>query len=192
MASAPTTYERIGQVLARFSERERVLLVAMVCVLGALLVTSLGYLGSQKLGSLSDDNEAKRAAIASIIREREAITAKMMQRERLNDQLENNDLRMNSFVEQRASALGIRRPTEFTERQEQATAGVTEFLTTVEFPQLSPRELDDFLREVYFSEELVHIRTIETEQSRRSPSDLTANITLATYRRERTSGSEED
>jgi hypothetical protein len=171
--------------IAQLSPRERLLLGVMVAWLsiGATLVVIWVAVGSMR--ELSQGNDDRRAAMLELLAQRTTFAQQQAASQELAERLSNNELRLSSFIESAATRAGLPAPTDFNDRQTPREGGITAFETTARFQGIELADFDRLMNELRSSEELVYIQHVSLEPGRgRSASQLVAEVTLVTYRRQ--------
>lgn len=175
--------ERVQSALSGLTERERKLLGIML-----LIVVGLGgffFFNSMRLKTTEyrEGITARREAIDDLLANRDEYAAQIAAQRRTQEQLQNNQLSLATFVETQSRSLQITRPSNFSDSR-QPVAGnesVTAHSTEVTFPAMSLQQLSDFVNAVARSRELVYVQRIELEQPRNA-SAFQVTMRLATYR----------
>lgn len=166
------------------SEREQKLLGVMLVVvsLGVFLVASFGI--SSAFEKVDAQNERLRGALDAVLQQRDTFRSRAAAAQLAQSKLETNTLRLSSFIEARATRLGLASPRGFTDRQTPREDGITAFETTAQFQGLDLTQLDQLLNEFRNTDELVYIQEVQVDPSRaRTTTGLDVRVTLVTYRR---------
>lgn len=180
----PRSIDALRSRFSQLTERERKLLAIMAVTAIVFVLLFGNLLIGNALDGLREGNQERRAALNSLIHERDAYLMEVERARALEAQLEGNQLRLSSFIEAQASAAGVPRPREFRDHsQPVGQTGVTSHETTVSFPSMSFEQLMDLLNTFDGSDELVFIQSLRVAPARRGEHGLDADITIATYRR---------
>ena len=164
------------------SERERRLVAAMGATFLILLVLALGMRANRSAEARADAIESGREALQSLLQSQGQYRVNAARLERIEEQLETNDLRLSTFIEARATPANIDRPREFRDRSQPLEDGaVVAHYTTAVFPSMTIEQLYSLLNEVERSEELVFTNQISVEPPRGAASGLQVELTLVTY-----------
>jgi len=181
---SPTLMDRIAERLDGFTPRERMLLGIMAGIFAVGISAIVVYTMTGTLRTLSADNNEKREALSNLLAERDTYAQARAESDALQAQLDENPLRLSSFIEARATRLGIRSPSEYVDRQEPRDDGIVELQTTAEFPGIELGDLDALLREFVGTEELVFVQEIAVQPARGRGNDgHQVEVTLVTYQR---------
>lgn len=172
---------RVTQAFSELSERERVLLAVMVGVLSVLAVTVVTYLATTKLADANERIEEQREALALLATQREAFLENSAINERINDQVNNNSVRLSTFIEGRARQARLNTPRSIDDGQNPRN-NVVLHTATAEFNGVQLEQFQNFMQLVEQSDELVFTHQIELAPSRRGGGmDLT--VTVGTFKR---------
>jgi general secretion pathway protein M len=175
---------RASAQLAGMTPRERMLLLVMAVVLGTGATLISCWLLMQRLWELEDSNEQRRAMIGELLERQDDFAQLAAERDRIEEQLSGSEVRLSTFIESKATAIGISRPNEYTDRQVQRDGGITMLETIAEFDRLSLSDLDQLMNSIEESEELVFIQGLTVAPARRSENrELTVEVNLATFKR---------
>lgn len=184
MNETPTLMSRIAERLEGFTPRERVLLGAMAAILSVGLFAIVVYTMTGTLRTLQSDNDERRDALTNLLSQRDTYAQARAESDALQAQLDENPLRLSSFIEARATRLGIRSPSEYVDRQEPRDDGIVELQTTAEFPGIELGDLDALLREFVATDQLVFVQEISVQPARgRGNEGHQVEVTLVTYQR---------
>ncbi len=185
MSAAPETFgERMRERWEQLSSRERTLLAAWVAIMALGLTSIAVYQATTTLGHLAEGNDDRREAIAMLLAERDDFRARIEQARTEQEKLENNELRLSSFIEAAATRQGIRSPSEYNDRREVRDNGIAAMQTTAVFPSMDMVQLDELLNTFQNTEELVYIEQVAVEPPRgRNTEGLQVEVTLVTYER---------
>ncbi|MFT4705631.1 MAG: hypothetical protein ACI81R_003342 [Bradymonadia bacterium] len=169
-----------------FSERERRLLLIMVGVLSALAFLAITYSHTLKVEELQDEITERRDAVDRLIREYEPFMLADAQRQLVESKLEEEPVRLSTFIEARASRAGIGRPSEIRDRSQPLDGGITKHVSTAVFATMTAAQLNDLLSSVAESDELVFADQIAFQPPRggNNTGMLAVELTLATFSRE--------
>jgi type II secretory pathway component PulM len=175
---------RLAERWEQFTPRERSLLLVMLGVLlsGVVLITT--YTTWQKFSALQSENDARREILGQLLAQRDTFRARAEQSARVQEQLEDNDLRLSTFIESSATRAGMARPTDFTDREQQRDGNIVAMETSAMFPSVEMQQLTDLLNEVESTDELVFVQQVKVSPPRgRNAEGLQATITLVTYQK---------
>lgn len=184
MNESTTVMDRVDAALARFTERERLLIGVMILVVSAMAAFVVAWLLNGRMNTLHEEIAAKRDALTLLINESGEYRRNSEVNEELRRQLEENDIRLSTFIEGRGGRAGISRPREFRDNQTDLEGGVTMHTTTAEFDRVDLDQLQRLLSSIEESDELVFTRQVAVAPARREQSELQLEITLATFKRE--------
>lgn len=190
MSAAQESFgERMRERWEQLSSRERLLLVVWVAVM-LVGLTSIGvYKTITTLGELNESNDERRATIELLLAERDDFRARLERTRSEQEKLEDNTLRLSSFIEAAATRQGVRSPSEYNDRREDREDGIAAIQTTAVFPSMDMVQLDELLNTFQNTEELVYIQQVAVEPPRgRNTEGLQVEVTLVTY--ERSTGGE--
>ncbi len=174
---------RIASAFAGLSDRERVLLAIMVVVLGTLATVALSYMATTRMSELQTEIDSKRGALALIAEQRESYARNAAQNAELQEQLQDNRLRLSTFIESRARQASLSPPREFRDNTLPVDGGVTLVTTTAQFESVELEQLEAFMTTIESSDELVFSRNLAVSPARRGSTGLQVELTLSTYRR---------
>jgi hypothetical protein len=195
-----------SRLLSRFESlnpRERTLLLVLAGILVPGLSAVLLYVRFGQLSELNRQNDLRRDVIAELLAERDQFAAAAAAEEALEEALDNNTLRLSSFVESRATELGVPVPNDFDDLNTPATGGIETIVTVAKFASMQLGDLDELLNDIESSPELVYIRGISVAPARgtssrrgssgaATPGSLQVELTLATFRRAESRGGDDD
>lgn len=173
--------QRVEAALERLSARERVLLAAMVTVLVVMGASLAIFLVGGRLDTLSETVSAKRDAIGALSARGEDYLANAAYNERINEQLQSNDLRLSTFIEGRAGRATIPRPREFRDAQQELD-GVTLVTTTASFTAIDFDQMQRLLSSIEDTDELVFVRRVAISPARGVADKIDLDLTVATFR----------
>jgi hypothetical protein len=186
MSAFSTVKTRLQEQWIGMTSRERVLLVIMFGVMGTGVSLITLYLLMQNLWRLEDENQQRRQVISELLERRADFAAESAERERIEDRLNGNEVRLSSFIESRVNEAGISRPSEYTDRQTQRDNGITVMETTAEFDRMSLGDIDELMNSIESSDDLVFIQGLTVAPARRSTEgELTVELNLVTFKRSR-------
>lgn len=185
MSAAQESFgERMRERWEQLSSRERTLLTAWVAIMALGLTSIAIYQATTTLGHLAEGNDDRREAIAMLLAERDDFRARIEQSRTEQEKLDNNELRLSSFIEAAATRQGIRSPSEYNDRREVRDNGIAAMQTTAVFPSMDMVQLDELLNAFQNTEELVYIEQVAVEPPRgRNAEGLQVEVTLVTYER---------
>lgn len=172
---------RVTQAFAELSERERKLLAVMVVVLSIMALTLVTYLTSIRLADANDRIEDQREALALLATQREAFLENSAITERINDQVNNNSVRLSTFIEGRARQARLNTPRSIDDGQTPRT-DVVLHTATAEFTGVELEQFQNFMELVEQSDELVFTHQIELAPSRRG-GGMDLSVTVGTFKR---------
>ena len=185
MEDKPGLFGRLEGALEKYTDRERRLLMIMAIIVPLMLVTLIGSMTFRSLGKLNDKIEDQRAVLSDLFAERVNFVESQLAEEALNEQLENNNLQLASFIEARANDAGVARPRNFRDQTlPLGEGGIEEVETTTTFTDMTPADLDNLMVEILTAPELVYVRRLTLAPGRgRDANGLQVELTLVTYRR---------
>ncbi|MCB9506088.1 MAG: hypothetical protein H6697_00295 [Myxococcales bacterium] len=176
---------RVGAALEGLSERERRLVALMLVVVGMTVVVLTTYGVTTALSSRDEAIESKRAALQLLIEQRDTFVAASTEAAAIREQLSDNNLRLSTFIEGRAAAAGIPRPREFDDSTQPLEGNITAEVTSAEFASLSFAQLQSLMSAIEGTDELVYVQQLAFSPARRGAEGLQLEVTLRTYKRER-------
>ena len=186
MSAVSNIQDKLREQWFGMTSRERVLLTVMLGIMSSGASLIVVYLLMQNLATLDDDNQQRRQAISEMLDRRADFAAEAAVRDRIEDQLNGNEVRLSSFIESRVNEAGIARPSEYTDRQTQRDNGITVMETIAEFDRMSLGDLDELMNSIESSEDLVFIQGLTVAPARRSTTgDLSVELNLVTFKRSR-------
>lgn len=183
MSESRSVMDRLDSVLARFSERERMLLGVMAVTLFTLGVLASALVLRGRMETLNSEIDAKRSALSLLATQSEEYVRNSERNARLREQLRDNSIRLSTYIEGRAGRASIPRPREFRDNQLELDGGIKMLTTTVTFSSVELDQLQRLMESIEDSEELVFTRQIAVAPSRRE-AGLELELTLATFKQE--------
>lgn len=179
-----TTQEsRLAQAFAKLSDRERVLLGVMFVVLGSLAAIALTYVSSQRMAELQDEIDAKRTVLTELTTQRDDYLRNAARNAEIREQVRTANLRLSTFIEGRARAARLPTPREFSDNTQPLDGGVTLVTSTAQFASVELEQLEDMMRDIETSDELVFTRNLSVSPASRGADGMQVEVTLSTYRR---------
>jgi len=183
MSEDLSLYDRLSNRLQRFTPREQRLLGVMGLVLGCGLLLVVGYIFASTASQVREDNDERRRVLQMLRMQSGDFMAGLERNRRDQEKLNNNDLRLTTFIESRAATNGISFPSNFSDREVPGPDGVTSYQTTADFASLELAEVATLLNAFDSTQELVYIQDISISPARAREGGLFTKITLVTFRR---------
>lgn len=184
MSGSTMLADRFEAALARFSDRERMLLGVMMLVFATLAVLGVTFVVRGRLADLHEGIEARRDALQLLATQADEYRRNSAYNDALREQLANNQIRLSTFIEGRAGRANIPRPREFRDAQQVLEGGITMYTTTADFGGIEFEQMQRLLQSIEEADELVFTRQVAVAPARRGGNGIDLEVTLATYKQE--------
>jgi hypothetical protein len=187
MSALERAADTLRQRFDGLSSRERTLIGAMLTtfvVLGFGLAIGLTV---QSSADLTEAIEKKRLALDKLSQQRGTFVEKARERERRDEQLRTNTVRLSSFLEDATTAVGLGRPREFRDSQEPVAgfSAITALRTTVRLDEVTFDQFRQLVDSIARTDELVYIEkvSLSTSRGREAADKIDVEIAVVTYQR---------
>ena len=175
-------------VLSRLSSRERVLLLLMAVLFGAMFAFIFGKSFLSSSGDLDSRLEQYENALQQLSARQDDFVEQVRRSEEINAKLETNDLQLRTFLEGECRETSVSVPSMYNDSvipqrdPETGLARIVEYETVATINSVNPTNLSRLLHRIATSDELILLKAVDVRPSRRSDGSYQVRLTVSTYK----------
>lgn len=175
-------------MLNKLNTREKTLVGVMVGLFSLMGIFMVGKSLTGGGGDIDTQIQLYQSALQQLSMRQGDFAAEVQRQELLQEQLENNDVQLRTFLENECVATSIGVPSSYNDTvipqrdPETGDANIIEHETIATIQQVNPTNLSRLLHRIATSDELVLLKTIDLRPSRRGDRTFQVRLTLSTYK----------